>query len=104
MTDPLLTPTAEQLDAAHALMLSPTMSRLAALAHGMAEDFTGPDAMRTALISCAVEVIRSIDRGAIHCDESADRAMVHGLLVAALEIANPGGLVRGSVEFTGRVQ
>lgn len=104
MTDPLLTPTAEQLDAAHALMLSPTMGNLARLAHGMADDFQGPGAMKTALITCAVEVVRSIDAGRIHCDESADRAMLHGLLVAALEVANPGGLVRGSVEMTATVQ
>jgi len=99
-----MNPTPEQLDAAHGLMLSPTMGNLAALAHGMADDFTGPDAMKTALITCAIEVVRSIDRGAIHCDTSADKAMLHGLLVAALEAVNPGGLTRGTAEFTGRVQ
>jgi hypothetical protein len=90
--------TPEQLEAAYGLMLSPTMGNLAALAHGMAADFQGPDAMRTALTTCVVEVIRSIDAGRIHCDTSVDRAMLHGLLVGCLETVNPGGLVRGSRE------
>lgn len=97
-------PTPEQLDAAHGLMLSPTMGNLAALAHGMSEDFQGPDAMKTALATCAIEVVRSIDRGTVHCDTAADRAMLHGLLVAALETVNPGGLTRGTAEMTARVQ
>ena len=97
-------PTPAQIDATYELMLSPTMGKLAELAHGMASDFQGPEAMRTALTSCAIEVVRSIDRGAIHCDTSTDRAMLHGLLCAALEAANPGGLTRGAVEVTRSVQ
>ena len=85
-------------------MLSPTMGKLAALAHGMASDFQGPDAMKTALITCAIEVVRSLDRNAIHCDTSTDRAMLHGLLCAALEAANPGALTRGTVEMSMRMQ
>jgi len=97
-------PTPAQLEIAHGLMLSPTMSNLARLAHSMTADFNGPDDRRTALVTCAFEIIHAIDAGRIHCDTSADSAVLHGLLVAALEIINPGGLVRGTVEVTKRVQ
>jgi hypothetical protein len=99
-----MTPTEEQLDAAHELMMSETMGCLCSLAVGMDHDFTDPDAMRTALITCAVAVVRALDAGQITCQPGESAAMLHGLLMSAFEAAMPGMLKRGATPMTARVQ
>jgi hypothetical protein len=89
MHTPELTPE-EQRDAAHELMMSPTMDKLANLSLSMPIDVNDEGELKTALASTALPLIRALDAGRIRFDDDTDSAMLHGLLVVALSIVVGG--------------
>ena len=96
--------TPEQREAAHALMMSPTMSLLCELAQGESLDFTTPDGLKTGFCTAGLDVIRALDAGRIHFDKREDAAMLHGLLMVCMQAVFDGKFAQGVTWHTARMQ
>lgn len=84
--------TPEQENAAHEMMMSPTLERLFQLSQSMQLDMTKPDDLKTALATCGHEVIRALDNNKIHFDDMESKAMFYGLLTATTDYVMDGNL------------
>jgi|CXWL01.1.fsa_nt_gi hypothetical protein len=77
---------------AHALMMSPTMQKLYHLAQGMPTDVTKPDELKTALVSCAFDLIDALDNDRIDFQHGNDKALFYGLLMVCVDVGMSGRL------------
>ena len=77
---------------AHSLMMSPTMQRLYHLAQGVPTDVTNPDELKTALVSCAFDLIDALDNDRIDFQHGTDKAMFYGLLMVCIDYGMNGKL------------
>lgn len=75
-----------------ALMLSPTMHRITNLAATSPVNIRRPHELKPALASSANQLIRAIDAGRIHCADHEDNAMLHALLMLAVDQVLDGRL------------
>ena len=90
----LLTP--EQQRAAHDLMMSRTINLLAGLAQGDNPlDWTRTEDLKSGFSTASLDVIRALDDGRIHFDSAHDRAMLHALLLVAMEFVFDGRFGEG---------
>lgn len=78
------------------LQVSPTMSALATLAQGIPINVTDKEDLNSAICTTTVALIRAIDAGRIHFDRDEDAAMLHGLLLVALQIVFDGQFAQGA--------
>lgn len=89
--------TDEQRTAAYDLMMSPTFQALVAMASICPLDMSDNDNVKGALATSGHQVIRALDAGGIHFDQDEDRAALHGLLMAVLEILTDGSFGHGFI-------
>ena len=82
--------TPEQLQAAHELMMSPTMQGLCTLAQTFPLNPQDRDDMKTGFCTSSMEIIRALDHNRIHFERQEDRAMLHGLLLVVMETVFDG--------------
>ena len=91
----LLSP--EQQRAAQDLMMSRTMDLLVGLAQGESPlDWTRAEDLRSGFCTASLEVIRALDAGRIRFDRSEDAAMLHGLLMVAMQFVFDGKFGQGA--------
>ena len=82
---------AEQQRAAQDLMMSRTMDLLVGLAQGDNPlDWTRVEDLKSGFCTASLEVIRALDAGRIHFDRPEDAAMLHGLLMVAMQFVFDG--------------
>jgi hypothetical protein len=77
------------------LQLSQTLNRLAALAQGMPVDVHDKADTNAALCTTVVDLVRALDCGRIQFTRDEDCAMLHGLLLVALQIIFDGKFAQG---------
>lgn len=86
MTDAQLTATT------HAMMMSPTMQKIANMAHDLPINPTEKESIRAAIATTTWELVQAMDAQRIHFDKTNDQAMFHGLLTVAMEVMFDGHL------------
>ncbi|MBK1653355.1 hypothetical protein [Allochromatium vinosum] len=84
------TMTTEQRQAVQDLMMSPTMSRLGAMAQSMPLNCSDLSDIKAGLSTSALEIVRALDADRIHFDRPEDAAMLHGLLAVCFEVVLDG--------------
>ena len=74
------------------LLMSPTMERVAHLANQAPSpfDMAAPSDRKRALAASSVGVIQALDSKRIQVQNPRDLAMLHGLLIAAMEVIHDG--------------
>jgi hypothetical protein len=83
------------------LMMSPTLERLFHLSQTLPCDVNKPDDLKTALVTCSVDLIDALDNGRIKFYRDKDAAVLYGLLVVAVDFGM-GGRLRESFKPVGR--
>ncbi|NVZ11364.1 hypothetical protein HW932_19115 [Allochromatium humboldtianum] len=84
------TMTTEQRQAVQDLAMSPTMSRLGAMAQSMPLDCTNLDDIKAGLSTASLEIVRALDAERVHFDRPEDAAMLYGLLAVCFEVVLDG--------------
>ena len=74
------------------LQMSPTMGKLCRFAKSMP---IGPGDVKPLLTTATIDLVRALDAGRIRFDSDEDAAMLHGLLLAALQAVFDGKLADG---------
>jgi len=88
---------AEQQRAAHDLMMSRTMDLLVGLAQGDNPlDWTRAEDLKSGFCTASLDIVRALDSGRIHFDSDHDRAMLHGLLLVAMQFVFDGKFGQGA--------
>lgn len=77
---------------AKVLMMSPTWQRLVAFSQDCPLDLRDPDQVKTALATASRVLIGALDAQRLHFDDPEDAAMLHALLMTALEVVMDGRL------------
>jgi hypothetical protein len=77
------------------IMMSPTMSKLLRLAQSMPLDMHSQDDIKVGLTTASLDIIRSLDAGEIKAPDET-MAMLHALLIVAMEIIFDGKFASGA--------
>ncbi|NEV64132.1 hypothetical protein [Thiorhodococcus minor] len=90
----MTTPTLEALALAESLAASPTLRTLKALAQGMPIDCTEVEAIKDGVAAVLPDVLEALDARRITFTDADDKAMLHGLLLFAVQLLMEGQLGR----------
>jgi len=72
------------------LQMSPTMGLLCRFAQSMPIDPKDPEDIKTALTTATLDLVRALDAKRIHFEHDEDNAMLHGLLLVAMQVIFDG--------------